>query len=652
MELSDLTGYAREKYHIEEDFKWADFPGFSVLTHPKTGKWVALLMRQWDYETGTELQRCDIKCGKEDLPGADVPYLGNAFRMKGQKWVGVRFDKSTDPQVVCKLLDRALSMESGRGFPIVLDNTNQDSKGIYQDTLLPLRGLKGRFRDTDALIADNKLNLRYIEMMDLYDYKDNSFEGKCRNFCRQGRFMEDFEDDAPWDREFTRFFTTYHNLNFRQLRGYFAWRTRVRRGEFLPVASSLAYMYVYELLNGIGASSPEDSLLKIKAFEAGFVDAGLGDRSMKENLRRWKMEFSIVKNLPKEEVLPFISPDLLSRDRQLMVLQKPADFTDEEIFEALSALTGGKILKSPVITKHGDRGKRLFVKVWTYMGEHCTVDGWDLFSACFGKIRKYPWHPLANAIYLDDSDRKDTEYTLNECRRYVFRNGEWTEEKFDTLYFDKYRVNAVVHEADRMLRLYLKTGRKLKETAGEEWITPYVEAVIEADRAEVLEAEREAALRAAEAAKPVISIDLSGLEKIRRDARITRDSLLTEEEMRELNGEPESPALPAKGPDLELVVEDADGSEEIPFPEGASSDTMIFPSLNEVEGQILMAVMRGEGAEDLIREHHLMASVVTDAINEAMFEEIGDNVLECEGDRITLVEDYREDLAQMIEGGS
>ena len=52
----------------------------------------------------------------------------------------------------------------------------------------------------------------------------------------------------------------------------------------------------------------------------------------------------------------------------------------------------------------------------------------------------------------------------------------------------------------------------------------------------------------------------------------------------------------------------------------------------------------------LIRKNHLMSSVVTDAINEAMFDEIGDNVLECEGDEITLVEDYREDLECILEG--
>ena len=42
MELSDLAAYAEEKYHIEEQHKWADFPGFSVLNDPHTGNSVSL----------------------------------------------------------------------------------------------------------------------------------------------------------------------------------------------------------------------------------------------------------------------------------------------------------------------------------------------------------------------------------------------------------------------------------------------------------------------------------------------------------------------------------------------------------------------------------------------------------------------------------
>ena len=45
-----------------------------------------------------------------------------------------------------------------------------------------------------------------------------------------------------------------------------------------------------------------------------------------------------------------------------------------------------------------------------------------------------------------------------------------------------------------------------------------------------------------------------------------------------------------------------------------------------------------------------MPSVVTDTINEALFDEIGDNVLECDGDEIALVEDYREEVTLILNG--
>ena len=43
MELAELAAYAEEKYHIREQRRWSDFPGFSVLCDPRTGRWIALL---------------------------------------------------------------------------------------------------------------------------------------------------------------------------------------------------------------------------------------------------------------------------------------------------------------------------------------------------------------------------------------------------------------------------------------------------------------------------------------------------------------------------------------------------------------------------------------------------------------------------------
>ena len=111
MYLSELTAYAGEKYNIQEQHKWADFPGFSVLASPDTGKWLALLMRQWDTESGEMLERCDIKCGQSCKSEIRVSYVTAPFRMKGQKWAGVIIDRQTEPETVFRLFDCAVTLE-------------------------------------------------------------------------------------------------------------------------------------------------------------------------------------------------------------------------------------------------------------------------------------------------------------------------------------------------------------------------------------------------------------------------------------------------------------------------------------------------------------------------------------------------------------
>ncbi len=54
--------------------------------------------------------------------------------------------------------------------------------------------------------------------------------------------------------------------------------------------------------------------------------------------------------------------------------------------------------------------------------------------------------------------------------------------------------------------------------------------------------------------------------------------------------------------------------------------------------------------KDWLAEQRRMPTVEADAINEALFDEIGDSALECDGDEISLVEDYREDVLRILGG--
>ena len=119
MKLADLAAYAEEKYQIMEQQKWADFPSFSVLSVPSTGKWAALLMRQNDPLTGNEVERCDIKCGEHSLSDFSDTCLSGPFRMKGPKWVGVTFDETTDRETVYRLFDRAVRSGGQQGFTLL-----------------------------------------------------------------------------------------------------------------------------------------------------------------------------------------------------------------------------------------------------------------------------------------------------------------------------------------------------------------------------------------------------------------------------------------------------------------------------------------------------------------------------------------------------
>ena len=777
MELSDLTAYAKEKYHIEEQHKWKDFPGFSVLCHPDTGKWVALLMRQWDTDTGTEIQRCDLKCGAQSLSEYRRPYLSAPVRMKGKKWIGIAFGDATEPDVVCRLFDRAVASGDQRGYTVVLrdlmpqkaaDGQRADDPAFsevrippksaasagaaqspalagteqkpasagpvqppvlaelvqsasvpaepqqmtWQDVSLPFAGEERRNRlfagqggrhlpyageegrrrlFAEHSRAEEKIPERIRQMRRLYDYGRTSSEARAKNFYRQAKYMEDYEDDAPWKGSIVCYFPTYHDLTTRQLRGYFAWRTDVRKGIFRPIAASAAYIYVYELLNGIGTDSPEDSLQKLNTFIEKYIDSGNGDSRMRSNVTRWAMELAVISGLPAADVQNYMEPELLERDTALSVLQTPAESADEAIVAALCYFGGKRQAQSPVLTAAGEKGRHLFAETWRTAAAHFRQDDRNLFDVCFGKQMTRRWYPLSNAVYYWKKRPADIEYKLDACRTYICKDGAWQVKAYEKLTVDRDRIRGFLHTADLLLRRYLKTGRYLREKPEDSWAVPFVQMVIRADEQAMIEA-----------ARPKITIDFSGLEQIRQDALVTQNSLLTEEDI-----EPQNSLLVAEDravqdtvegvqrpavaeqetrtdtqvavkqeqqelvqmqeeaeqdqPETESEIQSPEKRESEPqtpgelpetaTPEKALSETALpdIP-LDPVQIQILQLLLQIASPDAVIREHHLMPSLVADAVNEALFDEIGDAVLACDEDQLSLVEDYIEEIEELLGG--
>ena len=673
MDISELTAYAEKKYHIGEVNRRTEMSGsrpvtrLSALLHPRSGKPVALLIRYWDFELGDEAQFCDLKCGHASLWRDSEPWLTAPYRMKGADWVGVRFGADTRQETVCHLLDEAIKAGQAWGYTITLGSMLPSRESEYRDTPLPPPGTLPRreapkkpepeqltlqgviekavnaaadtlariirldgsapeagFRDTPLTGAHNaasKTPEKLREMRRLYDHRVHSFRDNCKNFYVQGKFMEDYEDDAPWNGELRLYYPSYHDLRLEQLRGYFTWRTALRRGDFRPITTSLAYIYVDELLNEIGAADAEDSLRKLREFEAGFLDSGIGDGEMRRNLRRWMLEKAVVSGLPPEKAREYADPDMLKRDAALAVLREPKAHSAGDIFDALVTLGGRKLPQSPVVQQFGDEGKALFARVWRLAALKHRQEGKTLFTLCFGGCRSHRWDPLANALYYQREKPAAGTYELDETRSFSF-SGVWTEKCYQERSFNKKLLEGLLHETERQLRLYLNLGRRLQEKPEEAWAAPYAEAVIEEDRQ----------IRA-QAAKKKVTIDLGGLEQIRRDSLETRDSLLTEEDLREAEETAAEPAPLAPAAPESTIAKEA-------------------PSLPlELElRELLDLAVRGQPVKGWLAKTHQMPTVAVDAVNEALYDEIGDSVLEWDGNEITLVEDYREDVLRLLGG--
>ena len=561
-----------------------------------------------------------------------------------------------------QMIDNAGSFNGESGFTVILDNSNTE-QAQYQDAPLfsgQTLAIKPPCDDMRGLQnAKQHVPEQIRRMKNLYQYGSGSFRQICKNFYVQGKFMEDYEDNAPWDGVVsTCYWPTYHNLSLAQLRGYFTWRTELRKGNYRKHCETFVSMYLYELLNGIGTKSVEDSLHKMEEFEKGYIDAGFSDRYLRGRLHRWMLELAVLNGLAPDIACKYADSDMLEKDAAVEILRYPEKFSAQEVFNALCVFGGKKTAESKVIQEHGTEAINFFAAVWCLASAQYRKDGEPLFQLCFGIPSAREWRPLESTFYYDNysnsKKRKSVTYKLNPSRTYLFKRDRWYEVAHQNYDIDRKIIVNLLQETDRRLRLYLKTGHPLKERKEAAWAVPYIEAVIEADRKAKLEA-----------ARPKVSIDFSGLDKIRKDALETQDNLLTEEETQctpEFNAvnkavrksagskkrtKENSAARKNTAAVLSVAASPHLASEQSEAAVLAAPSNTSVP-LDGMQMQLLRMLLRGEPVQELIAAQHGMPSVIADAINEALFDLIGDTVVECDGKTITLVEDYRDDIIGIL----
>lgn len=503
-------------------------------------------------------------------------------------------------------------------------------------------------------------------------------------FYRQGLLMADFEDDCPYNGTFKSYFPTYNAMSDRQLRGYFTWRTQVRRGTVEETSTSFAFLYLYELICGIGVDDPLDGFNKIKAFWDAYraFEPGI-DRFA----RVWLQDYAVFHGLdPKllrdsktvmfdnalielrraaRDLAPAPTPPDLTPARRKTsepTLPLPPDEAGEErLMTAINALSTYNLNNSRLDRSHHRDLRHVACAVYVRMARYYdTHRKTGIVASLFGEETAMPYTMFASAVFFAPERHEDCEYRLDPIHIYRCQNGFWECMRIHGSRQKSSKLGEMMRACDQRLRLALDPTHPLKE----EKVPKYL--------AKIIDDEIVAWLSWDAAHQPVkIDIDLSQLGHIRSAAAQTREALLIDEEREDdvpmeaeatLIEQPNTESAPGMtaGPGEMATRQDEPdeptvSTEEfgvvapllvsMPAPVTPASaeaanklapaaDAFLRALLERNTAQATLAVAQSGKSEDML----------VDSINEALFDLVGDTVIEFGSAGPQIIEDYEADV--------
>ena len=536
----------------------------------------------------------------------------------------------------------------------------------------------------------NFLPDQYRKMREISRWQDDPKGGAGRwlseaeLFYRQGLLMADFEDDCPYNGTFKSYFPTYNAMSDRQLRGYFTWRAQVRRGNIEETSASFAFLYLYELICGIGVDDPLDGFDKIK----GFWDAYRAfEPGIDRFARVWLQDYAVFHGLdPKllhdsktvafdnalielrravRDLVPASAPsDQAPKRRKTSeptIPLPPNEAREERLMAAINALSTYSLNNSRLDRSHHRDLRHVACAVYVRMARYYdTHRKTGIVASLFGEETAMPYTMFASAVFFAPERHEDCEYRLDPIHIYRCQNGFWECMRIHGSRQKSSKLGEMMRACDQRLRLALDPAHPLKE----EKVPKYL--------AKIIDDEIVAWLSWDAAHQPVkIDIDLSQLGHIRSAAAQTREALLIDEEREDdalEDAEAAGPGKPEARPMTEAIVEpvaapmeqDEDDEPTIsieqfgvvapllaPAPTPATAAPAdITSALAPAAEDYLRALLEQNAAQaaSAVEKSGQSEDMLVDSINETLFDLMGDTVIEFGAAGPQIIEDYEADV--------
>ena len=481
-----------------------------------------------------------------------------------------------------------------------------------------------------------------------------------RLFFEQAKLMEGYEDDCPYMGEFSKYYPTYEDMTTAQLRGYFTWRTRWRAGVTARASLSYLFVHVYEVLCGVGVASPEEGLAELVRLRDAYGSVP-GNEALVSYLGMWIPDYVTYHGLGREALGMDAQGSPVDRavsvlDRAeagLLASKDPATWTggpqlpsSEDLTFALTAASRYRLERSKVFSDHFPELEECCSAVFARMVSHCARRRKRGFmEGLFGEAEAVPYTMFRSAVFYEPSPHPDCEVKLESGVTYRCRLGRWTLLRPHRSREASAELGDILHEIDRALRLRIGGMPELKAREVPKYQQAIIDEVVDAcvSRREAEEAAR-------------VRIDRSVLTGIRAASIRTREALLVDEERSEevtaaesatdqLVAAPDEILLADLGEELAIGPEVAETAASEPAVEAGESQVA---GLSADDAAILRSLLDGTYDEAALRARGVMVSLVADRINEAFFDLVGDSVIEFDGDEPHVIEDYADDVREVL----
>ena len=480
---------------------------------------------------------------------------------------------------------------------------------VYHDEEIPNAPAPTPKRPTPKLL---------LAMRSLATNSRNYWQSRAELFLKQARLMANYEDDYIYNGSVNQYFPTYDSLSDAQLRGYFTWRTAVRQGRVEKRGMSYASLYVYELLHLIGCRDAQDAYEKLCAFCAAYCSI---DPQIAHYIADWEDEFVIYYGLDPKRIT--YGGDGLIRHQQddaIHAMLQRAEHTDEEVMAALCTLSSYRLERSKLYRTHTAEVNavvlRVFDRAAEYYEKHRQISA---FADLIAVPQTAPIRLFSSAVFQPSGEEQDRIYEVHPLRRYECVGGYWTLHSYERPERAAQRLGVFLRGVDAALRAHFEISAiqppKLKK-----WQAKIIDEEITAFLAEQ---------RAAEARR--VRLDFSQLARIRADADVTQERLIVEEE--------EPPMMPVF--ETLPVVPPASAEDMQPVDPAIAEGAGGINGLDAAELRLLRALLVG-GDLAWVRAEGLLLSVLVDGVNEKLYDDFEDTVIEGEPPAVVL--DYRDEL--------